>query len=107
MIGGLLMVNLLAAHAVRFQLKWKRAGIFLLHSGLIVLMLSEVIAGVMQVESRMTIEAGGSSNFIEDHRETELAVVAPADAKRTTSWLSLNGSCTGKERSTMTLCRST
>src|SRR5205807_6673547 len=40
LIGGLLLVNLLSAHIVRFKLRWKRAGILLIHSGLVILMLS-------------------------------------------------------------------
>ena len=34
-IGGLMIVNLLAAHTVRFKLTWKRAGIVVIHLGLI------------------------------------------------------------------------
>ena len=52
LLGGLLLGNLLAAHAARFQFGWKRSGILILHSGLVVLMLSEVIAGQFQVEGR-------------------------------------------------------
>src|SRR6516225_7256809 len=35
LIGGVLLVNLLAAHAIRFKLTWKRSGILLIHSGLL------------------------------------------------------------------------
>src|SRR6516225_7868390 len=35
LIGGILLVNLLAAHAVRFKLTWKRSGILMIHSGLL------------------------------------------------------------------------
>src|SRR5206468_7522632 len=39
MLGGysliiLLLINLLAAHTVRFKLSWKRSGILLIHAGL-------------------------------------------------------------------------
>src|SRR4051812_13152699 len=34
-IGGLLLINLIAAHIYRFKLTWKKAGIFLTHLGLI------------------------------------------------------------------------
>lgn len=81
LLGGLLLINLLAAHAVRFQLTLKRSGILLLHSGLIVLMLSELVTGVYQVESRMTIEKGKSTNYVEDFRDSELAILTPADAE--------------------------
>jgi hypothetical protein len=81
LLGGLLLTNLLAAHAVRFKLGWKRAGILLIHSGLIVMMLSEFITGVFAVEGNMIIVEGGSSNFVQDSRNPELAVLSPADDK--------------------------
>lgn len=79
LLGGLLLVNLLAAHAVRFKLSWKRSGILILHAGLIVMMLGELVAGLYQVEGQMRIDEGGSSNFVEQHRHSELAVVDPSD----------------------------
>jgi hypothetical protein len=80
-IGAALLVNLLAAHAVRFRMTWKRAGILILHSGLVLLMVGELVTGVFSVESSMTISVGGSSNYIENFDHLELAFVWPADAK--------------------------
>jgi hypothetical protein len=78
MIGGLLLVNLIAAHAVRFRLGWKRIGIWLIHLGLIVMMVSEIITGVMAEERFMRIETGKSANYIEDGHKVELAIVDPS-----------------------------
>jgi hypothetical protein len=75
LIGGVLLVNLLAAHTVRFKLTWKRSGILILHSGLVLLMVNEFVTGLFAVEGRMTIPANGTVNFVEDHRATELAIV--------------------------------
>jgi hypothetical protein len=80
-IGAALLVNLLAAHAVRFRMTWKRAGILILHSGLVLLMVGELVTGLFSVESSMTISVGGSSNYIENFDHLELAFVWPADAK--------------------------
>jgi hypothetical protein len=81
LIGSLLLVNILAAHLVRFKLSWKRSGILILHAGLVVMMLSEVITGHFGVEGMMTIPANGSSNYVDERDFVELAVVAPIDAK--------------------------
>jgi hypothetical protein len=81
LIGGLLLLNLLAAHAVRFKVSWKRSGILLIHSGLIVMMVSEFITGTMAVEGNMTILQHGSSNFLEHRDKTELAIIDPSDPK--------------------------
>src|SRR5438445_13176121 len=50
LLGGILLVNLLADHAIRFKMTWKRSGILLIHAGLIVMMMSELITGLMAVE---------------------------------------------------------
>jgi ABC-type transport system involved in cytochrome c biogenesis permease subunit len=77
----LLLINLLSAHAVRFKLNWKRSGILLIHGGLILLLVGEIITSQLAVESQMVLDIGGSANFTQDIREVELAVTdrSPAD----------------------------
>lgn len=75
LIGGLLLGNLLAAHAVRFKLTWKRSGILVIHAGMVVIMLGELFTGLFAVEGRMTIDEGKASNYSEDLRHFELAFV--------------------------------
>jgi hypothetical protein len=79
LIGGALLVNLLAAHAIRFRFSWKRSGILVLHSGIVLLMLGELVTGLYAVEGSMTIPLGGSSNYVENFDRLELAFVWPAD----------------------------
>lgn len=81
LLGTLLMINLLAAHAIRFRIAWKRSGILLIHAGLIVLMVSELVAGLMAVESRMTIPLGESASFLDNSRVNELAIIDRSDPK--------------------------
>ena len=96
MLGVLLLTNLLAAHALRFRISWrrsdvplinagrivlallKRSGIILIHTGLIVLMMSELVTGLFAVEGNMPIATGSSTNFIERNEHMELAVVGLA-----------------------------
>src|SRR5439155_20782324 len=77
----LLLANLVAAHSVRFKLSWKRSGIILIHLGLIMLLLGEVVTSLLAVESQMTLDEGQTLGWTQDIRETELAVVdaSPAD----------------------------
>lgn len=84
LIGGALLTNLLAAHAVRFKLSWKRSGILLIHAGLVVMMLSEFITGMFAVEGIMTIVQGSTSNYLELHDQNELAILT-ADGKQVTT----------------------
>jgi hypothetical protein len=81
LIGGVLLVNLLAAHAVRFKMTWKRSGILIIHAGIVLMMLGELLTGLFAVEARMPIPQNWTVNFVEDHRAIELAVIRHIDAK--------------------------
>jgi ABC-type transport system involved in cytochrome c biogenesis permease subunit len=78
---ALLLANLIAAHSVRFKFTLKRTGILLIHAGLILLILGEVVTSVYQVEGQMLIHEGETVNFAADARQAELAVIdtSPAD----------------------------
>jgi len=79
-IGGLLLINLIAAHVYRFKLEWRKAGIQLTHAGLILLLVGELISGIMQVESSMRLEEGGTGRYSESYRLNELAVMDTTEA---------------------------
>jgi hypothetical protein len=79
LLGAVLLVNLIAAHLTRFDLTWRKSGISLIHTGLIVLILSEFFTGLFAEEGQMTIFEGGTSNYVEDIREVELALVDKTD----------------------------
>lgn len=57
----------------------KRAGIVLLHSGVGLLMFSELLVGTLAVEAQMSITEGETVNFVQDNRTTELAVIDSSD----------------------------
>ncbi len=58
----------------------RRAGIVLLHSGIILLLVSEFVTGLFAVEGRMRINAGESVNFVEHMRSMELAFIDRTDS---------------------------
>jgi len=78
-LGVLLFVNLLAAHAVRFTLSWKRAGMIATHAGVLLLLVGEFVTGAFAKEGNMTIAEGQSANYIEDTRTSELAIIDRSD----------------------------
>ena len=53
----------------------KRAGIVLLHSGIALLMFSELLVGLAADEAQMHIKEGETVNYVQDIREVELAIV--------------------------------
>lgn len=57
----------------------RKAGIVLIHVGLVVMLLSEFVTGLAAEEGQMAIAEYGSSNIIYDIREPELAFVTPRD----------------------------
>jgi ABC-type transport system involved in cytochrome c biogenesis permease subunit len=78
-IGLALFLNLVAAHVVRFKLSWKRAGIILLHTGVIVLLLGELATRFFAVEATMTLKVGEASNHVDVSDSAELAFIDSSD----------------------------
>jgi len=81
LIGGVLLLNLIAAHLKRFELSKKKLGIFVIHAGLILLLVGQLFTQLFQVESFMAIEEGSSRNYSESARYGELAVIDKTDPK--------------------------
>lgn len=110
LLGTALLINLLAAHAVRFRflkraersfllqraeetdsaamtillrlahfilyrIAWKRSGILMIHSGLVILMLGEFITGNFASEALMPIVIGESSDYLQQTDRVELAFI--------------------------------
>lgn len=74
LLGGVLLINLIAAHVKRFELSRKKAGIFIIHAGLILLLVGQLFTQLYQVESFMAIEEGRSKNYSESGLSSELVV---------------------------------
>ena len=70
--GGGAAVLLLIGCGLVFR---KRAGIVLLHGGVILLLVHEVFTGMAATEGQMRIEAGEYVNFTYDSRSVEFAII--------------------------------
>lgn len=79
LIGAVLLVNLVAAHAKRFQWAWKKLGILLTHVGLIIMLAGGLFTDLFAVESHMRLSWGDTRNYSEDPRRMELAVIDTTD----------------------------
>lgn len=75
LIGGVLLLNLIGAHIKRFELSRKKFGIFIIHAGLILLLVGQLASQLFQVESYMAIDEGSHKNYSESGRESELAII--------------------------------
>jgi hypothetical protein len=78
-VGLVLMLNLAAAQGQRLERSWKKAGIWIVHAGLILLFVGEFVTGVFQVETQLAIEEGQTVNYVEAPRQQELAVIDVTD----------------------------
>lgn len=74
LVGLVLVVNLIAAQAKRLQLSWRKAGIWIVHAGLILLFAGEFVTSFFQVEMQLAIEEGQTLDYVESPRQMELAV---------------------------------
>ena len=72
-LGTLLLINLLAAHALRFKLSWKKTGVIVLHLGIILMMAGEVITGVFAHEGMLVVSEHETVNYLQRSGELELA----------------------------------
>jgi hypothetical protein len=78
LVGLLLTINLIAK-TLDIKLTWAKAGMWLVHVGLVVLFAGEFVAGMMQVDTNMSIEVGQTVNYVQSYKNTELAVIDVTD----------------------------
>lgn len=81
LIGGLLLINLIAAHLYRFKMTWRKSGIFLTHAGLILMLVGELLTGLWQQDFFMRLTPGETKNFAESDRHNELVIIETTDPK--------------------------
>ena len=79
LVGMALVVNLTASTIKRLAFTWQKAGLWIVHIGLILLIAGEFATGAFQVDTSMAIEVGQTVNFVESPRSMELAVIDTTD----------------------------
>ncbi|MCX6546478.1 MAG: cytochrome c biogenesis protein ResB [Acidobacteria bacterium] len=61
---GLILACNLTAKTLDMKRTWAKAGLWLVHLGLIVLFAGEFVAGMMQVDTNLSIEVGQTVNYV-------------------------------------------
>lgn len=79
-VGGVLLINLFAAHLRYYRKGWKYFGIVLIHLGVVLLLAGQFATDVFSVESYMRIREGTAKNYSESNGRWELAIVDTTDA---------------------------
>ena len=78
LVGLLLTMNLIAK-TIDIKPTWSKSGMWLIHTGLVVLFAGEFVAGMMQVDTNLSIEVGQTVNYVQSYKNTELAVIDVTD----------------------------
>lgn len=86
LVGGVLILNLLAAHAKRFRLVWNKVGLFLVHIGILVILIGGFVTHWLAHEGQLRFDEGQTKNFYESFLGRELVVTEtlPGDQVRET-----------------------
>jgi len=78
-LGSVLLINLVTAHVTRFKWTKKKAGIWIIHFGLILLLLGQLLTDMLARESALQLSEGETKNYSEDFRTTELVLIDESD----------------------------
>jgi hypothetical protein len=81
LLGTTLLVNLLAAHISRFQFTWKKLGIHVAHSGIILLLVGQLITDIFSRETQISFSEGETKSFAESPSNFQLVFVTASDAE--------------------------
>jgi len=79
LIGGVLIVNLLAASTQRWSWAWRKSGIKLIHAGLIIMFVGGLMTDLFSVESYMRLDEGQTKNYSEERDRVELVFIDTSD----------------------------
>jgi len=79
LVGGVLLINLIASHIMRFKLTRTKIGIWMTHFGLILLLLGQLGTDMLSRESTLHLREGEAKNYSEADRQAELAVTDTTD----------------------------
>ncbi|MCG3148376.1 MAG: Cytochrome c biogenesis protein Ccs1 [Verrucomicrobiae bacterium] len=79
LIGVLLLINLFAAHFRYYQPGKRKIGIALIHIGVVLLLVGQLLTDILATESLLHLRHGETKNYTEASRQFELVVVDTTD----------------------------
>ena len=74
LVGSVLLINLFLAHFRYYQPGKRKIGIVLIHLGIVLLLLGQMLTDFLAVESSLHLRIGETKNYTEADRAFELAV---------------------------------
>jgi hypothetical protein len=84
LINSVLLVNLIAGHILHFKKRVSKIGIWLIHLGVLLLIIGAAITHFQAQETQMLIDVGEKKWYSEDFKQSELAIIDHSDSKTDT-----------------------
>ncbi|MFP6886009.1 MAG: hypothetical protein VB997_00550, partial [Opitutales bacterium] len=75
LLGGLLLLNLSVSALFRYPLNLRFAGIWIIHGGLALMLVSELVTDLTEDESIMVLNEGETANYSKDFHEDEFVII--------------------------------
>lgn len=73
-VGPLLALNLVCSHIRHFRFRWGIVGISIIHAGVLLLLIGQLVTNLFQKDHYMWLDEGESANFVRSFHEDELYV---------------------------------
>jgi hypothetical protein len=80
-LGTVLLINLLAAHLRFYEPGKRKIGIMLIHLGVVLLLVGQMLTDALSRESALHFRIGQTKNYSEAQRDYELAITDTTDRK--------------------------
>lgn len=64
LVGPLLAINLVLSHIRHFRFKWRLLGISVIHIGVLMLLVGQLMTNLLQKEDYMWLDEGAQANFV-------------------------------------------
>lgn len=81
LVGGLMLLNLLAITIRRMKPLRDHLGLWMVHAGMILLLLGQLFTDLLSVESAMRLNLGETKQYSEDFHANELVVIDASDPR--------------------------
>src|ERR1700733_9170600 len=82
LVGTMLLLNLICAHIYRFQLSIKKIGIQIIHAGVILLLVGQLVTDMFSRETQIHFTEGETKSYSESPRNYELIFTSEENANK-------------------------
>jgi hypothetical protein len=82
-VGPLLALNLVFSHLRYFRMRWGMVGISIIHAGVLLLLIGQLVTNIFQKDHYMWLDEGEGANFVRSFHDDELYLLHYQEGGRT------------------------